>query len=396
MADNPRVLHLLTRFFDGGSERKTVATIEGLEDRYRFAVGHGAAFDPANIAKLEERGIETKRFPWLRHYNPVTAPLAVATIARYLRTNEFDIVHTHNTEMGIIGRAATALAGGCKVVHTVHGVPFSADRSGLLNRFVLGCERAVARHTDVIITNADAIADDYLERGIGRPEQYRTVYSGIDLDRFTDAEAVELPGTGPRALIVARLVDGKGFDVLLDAVERLDHIQFSVSIVGDGPLSDQLDAEISKRGLDGTVFRLGYRDDVPAVMASSDCLVLPSFREGTPRVITEAMATGLPVVATDIAGIPEQIADEENGFLIPTGDPEALASGLESLLTDAELCRQMGQRSVDRVERFSTERMIEALDSVYRSVLAAESSRSTVGEGGSNSAEAGQELEPPG
>lgn len=366
----PRVFHLITRLIKGGAEAKTLATVQGLTDDYEFTVGYGAEYDQEPLDKLDEWGVETKRFPLMRHYNPVTAVPAVVSLARYLRREEFDIVHTHSTEAGIIGRFAAALAGVPNVVHTVHGVPFTEDRNDLLNRFVLACERQAATYSDVIATNADVIAEEYLEEGIGRPEQYTTVYSGVDLDAFADATPVEdLPGERPRVVMVGRLAEGKGHGVLLDAVASMDDFAGSVCIVGDGPLSDSLASEIEERGLSEQVFLTGYRDDVPNILAASDVLVLPSFREGTPRVITEAMASGLPVVATDIAGIPEQIVDGVNGYLVPTGDAAAVRERLAELVEDSGLRERMGERGLERVETFSVEAMVGQLDGVYRELV---------------------------
>ena len=372
MTEKPRVFHLITRLLKGGAEAKTIATVQGLED-YEFTVGYGAEYDPDQVAALEEDGIQTQQFRTIRHYNPVTTVPAVLSVARYLRKHEFDLVHTHSTEAGIIGRFAAALAGTPAVVHTVHGVPFADDRNDLLERFILACERAAAPRTDRIVTNADAIADDYLRRGIGQQEQYTTVYSGIDLEQFRDVTpAADVDGDGVRILMVGRLADGKGFDVLLDAVEQLATDNLSVYLVGDGPQKMFLEREIDRRGLAETVSMLGYRSDVPAIMAACDVFVLPSYREGTPRVITEAMASGLPVVATDIAGIPEQVADGESGYLIEPGDDAALANRLEALLASREQRESLGAVGRERVERFSDTQMLADLDAVYREVLGLE------------------------
>jgi glycosyltransferase involved in cell wall biosynthesis len=169
--------------------------------------------------------------------------------------------------------------------------------------------------------------------------------------------------------MIGRLVDGKGFEVLLDAVESLSFDDASLCILGDGPKHETLDSEIKNRGLTDHVFLTGYRDDVPSVLAASDVLVLPSFREGTPRVIIEAMACGLPVVATDIAGIPEQVEHGESGYLIPTGDSEALASRLDELLSNPTLREQMGKRGYGRAERFSIDTMLEKFDHLYQDLL---------------------------
>lgn len=364
----PRVFHLITRLLKGGAEAKTIQTVFGL-DRYDFTVGHGAAYDDDQLRRLHERGVATRRFPLLRHYNPITAVPAVVSVTRYLRRKNFDLVHTHSTEAGIIGRLAAHCAG-FPSVHTVHGVPFAEDRHEALNRFVLACERAVAPMTDRIITNADAIADEYLQLGIGRHDQYTTVYSGIDVERFATADpAPDLPGDGLRITMVGRLVEGKGLGVLLDAVAELDRTDVTVSVVGDGPERGTFEADIRNRGLADIVHTLGYRDDIDRILAASDVFVLPSFREGTPRVITEAMASGLPIVATDIAGIPEQVTDGENGYLVSTGDPKALADRLNRLLDDAGRRAAFGEQSRARVEQFSTNAMITDLDAVYQGIL---------------------------
>jgi glycosyltransferase involved in cell wall biosynthesis len=366
--NEPRVFHLITRLLKGGAEAKTIQTVLGL-DGYDFTVGHGAAYDEGQTQRLHDHGVPTRRFPLLRHYNPVTAVPAVATIARYVRREDVDLVHTHSTEAGIVGRLAAHRAG-VPAVHTVHGVPFADDRNDLLNRFVLACERRVSPLTDCIVTNADAIATDYLSRGIGRPDQYRTVYSGIDVEQFTTADpATDLPGEGLRVTMVGRLVEGKGLGVLLDAVDALNRTDLTVSVVGDGPEREDFEADVRRRGLDSVVHTLGYREDIDRILAASDVFALPSFREGTPRVITEAMACGLPVVATDIAGIPEQVTEGENGYLVPTGDPDVLADRLERLLDDAERRERFGAASRDRAEQFSIESMVEDLDTVYRDVL---------------------------
>jgi len=365
----PRVFHLITRLLRGGAEAKTIATVRGL-DEYEFTVGYGAEYDQEQVERLEEAGAATKRFPLIRHYNPVTTVPAVLSLAWYLRQEEFNIVHTHSTEAGIIGRFAAALAGVPNVVHTVHGVPFANDRNDVLNRFVLACERQAATYADRIITNADIIANEYLDWGIGTPEQYTTVYSGVDLDAFATAEpADDLPGERPRVVMVGRLAEGKGHGVLLDAVAGMDDFEGSVCIIGDGPLYDSLETEVEERGLSGTVFLTGFRSDVPNVLAASDVLVLPSFREGTPRVITEAMASGLPVVATNIAGIPEQVVDGESGYLVPTGDAAAVRERLGELVGDSGLRKRMGKRGLERAERFSVEAMVRELDEVYGELI---------------------------
>lgn len=369
MSSEPKILHLITRLLDGGAEAKTMATVSRLEG-YQFTVGFGASHDTDQIDRLHDAGAATVCFENMRHYDPLGATRAVVDVARYLRANEFDIVHTHSTEAGIIGRYAAAIARSPSVVHTIHGVPFADDRSRVLERFLLHSERLAARFTDVMVANADAITEDYLARGIGHRSQYETVYSGIDIDeidRSTPAEDID--GTGTRVLMVGRLASGKGHEDLVEAICLLEQRELSVYLAGEGPLREQIQSIIHDRGLSDTVTMLGYRDDIGSVMAACDLLALPSYREGTPRVITEAMASGLPVIATEIAGIPEQIVDGENGFLLPPGDVAALRTKLEALVDSPELRTRFGAVSRQRVDRFDIERTVVDLDAIYQRLL---------------------------
>ncbi len=365
MSTTPQVFHLITRLTSGGAVTTLTQLVTNL-DEYNITVGYGAEFDPRCVEHLHDAGIETVQFPLIRHYNPVTALSAVGSVSRYLKKNNFDIVHTHSTEAGIIGRAGAHVAGVSHIVHTIHGVPFTEDRNGLLNYFIEKCEVAAASWTDIIISIADIITEDYLSRGIGTPGQYQTIYCGIDINQFQNTTPAEnLPGSGLRILMVSRLAKGKGFSVLLDAVESINTSDISILIAGDGPLRNDLESEIRSRGLAGDVFLLGYRDDVPNLMAASDIFVLPSYREGTPLVIYEAMASGLPIVATNIAGIPEQVNDETNGFLIQPGDSDALAMRLDQLVDAPTLRNEFGNASYHRVGRFSVDRMVDDVNAVY-------------------------------
>ena len=361
----PRIFHLITRLIDGGAVNALVPIATDIEG-FDVTVGYGAEVDRHHVETLQEAGVTTKQFPLIRHYNPVTAAGAVLTVARYIQAHEFDFVHTHSTEAGIIGRAAARLAGTPNVVHTIHGVPFTEDRNGTLNWFVERCETGVAPWTDAMVSIADVITEEYLERGIGRPEQYRTIPYGIELDRFGEARpADDLPGSGVRVLMASRLVEGKGVDVLLDATTHLDADDVTILVAGDGPLRDQLEREITSRGLEELVSLLGYRDDVHEVMAACDVLVLPSFREGTPFVIMEAMAAGLPVVATDVAGIPEQVEHGTSGYLVSPGDDAELASRITELVDDREKRERFGADGSERSDRFTRERMVRDYQSLY-------------------------------
>ncbi|MFB6141781.1 MAG: glycosyltransferase family 4 protein [Halorientalis sp.] len=367
-----RVLHLITRWVGGGAEtttRNALAALSSADRAYDLRLGTGAAHDPERLADLRELGVETTAFRSIRHYNPFAALIAVVAVAWHLRRTDVEILHTHSTEAGVIGRLAAAFAGTPTVVHEVHGDPMTADRNGLLNRFLLAAERRCARLSDRIVVKSERIRETYLDRGIGRPEQYVVIHHGVETERFRTAapERREREAEPVRLLFVGRLADGKGLFDLLDALERVaESRDVWLQIAGEGPLAEELAREIDERGLPAEL--LGYREDVPALMADADVLALPSYREGTPRVVTEAMASGLPVVATAIAGIPDQVADGESGYLVEPGDVAALADRIADLVEDPETRAAFGSRGQERAEEFDIDRAKDAYRELYRSL----------------------------
>lgn len=367
-----RVLHLITRFLDGGAEKTTLNTLEALADadrEYDLRLGVGASHDTDRLASVCESGIETVVFDSIRHYNPVAACVAVVSVARYLSADDIDLVHTHSTEAGIIGRFAARLADVPIVVHEIHGDPITADRNALLNASIRRLEQVAAKTTTTLVVKSENIKQTYLDRGIGTPDQYRTIYHGVDLTAFREAEP-ERSDADPILLYAGRLSRGKGLFDLLNAADRLrEEHSFKLLVAGSGPLADELSDRIGRNGLSDTVELLGYRDDIPALMASADVFVLPSYREGTPRVVTEALAAGTPVVATDIAGIPEQVEDGRTGRLVKPGATEELTSVLSRLVADAETRAEMGKHASESVDKFSLEQSQEAFRDLYEELL---------------------------
>ncbi len=366
------VLHLITRFLGGGAETTTVNEIEALlnsEKEYRLHMGCGLEYNEERVAEIEALGVETICFDHLRHYSLYQTIPAVAQIVRYLRQNEIEIIHTHSTEAGIIGRWAGALARTPVVIHEIHGDPITDDRSTMLNTFVYAMERISAPLATRIIVKSENIREDFLERKIGSRDQYELIYHGVETEQFADASPAVLPGSEAalRLLFIGRLEDGKGLFDLLEAFGQIrQKHDVELLIAGEGPLASELDDEIESRRLSGHVRRLGYRADIPQVLAAADALVLPSYREGTPRVISEALAAGLPVISTNIAGIPEQVADGECGILIEPGDVAALVTALDDLLGSERLRTQMSEACPSRAANFDRDRAQKQIRELYR------------------------------
>ena len=373
-AHKPKVFHLITRFLQGGgAEAKTLAELVALRHKYAFTLGYGAEFSPMQIAGIAKLDIPTRRFSSIRRYDPISLTLACLQVYGYLKAGHFEIVHTHSTEAGIIGRVAARWARVPIIIHTIHGIPFTKQRNPFLGRFLLIMERLVAPWTTRLIANADVIKDVYLKSGVGQPEQIVTIRSGIDLERFAAALPTDLglpPGTF-KVLTVARLTPGKGFRELLEAatqlVEKLP--KFVFLIAGEGPLRAKLEEEIKSRNLTGRVRLLGYQSDLAELMKAADLFVLPSYREGTPRVISEAMAAGLPVVATRVDGIPEQVEHGVSGLLVEPRQVRPLVEAILELALDEGLRRRMGEAGRKRAEAYSMDTMVAAIDQLYQELL---------------------------
>lgn len=377
------VLHLITRFRYGGAERVTMDIMSALqkaERNYDITLGVGADSIPDRVESV--RGSESKvvRFKSLKHYKPISLLFAVVAISFYLRRNEFDLIHTHSTEAGIVGPLAGMLAGTPVIIQDIHGDPISSDRNPFIKKALVACEILTASVTDALVAGSTRIMHKYLSRGVGTKDQYHVIYDGINLSMFESQEPAALMsnfGSGSqekcRFLFVGRLVEGKGLFDLMDVFNSLPPSLIhgvELHVVGEGPLKKELEVQSNSLSDEEYVFFHGYREDIPSIMAAVDVLVLPSYREGTPRVITEARASGLPVIATDIAGIPEMIEDQRTGYLFQPGDTKSLADRIAELAKNPECRREMGDATRDGLKKFSDKKADEAYRELYTHLLA--------------------------
>ena len=242
-------------------------------------------------------------------------------------------------------------------------------------RFVLN------RWAASVIAVSDALRTDYLRGGGLSPDKVTAVHNGIELARFQQdrnecrqriTSEFGIPAGAPLAVTVSVLRPGKGVEVLLDSVktvlERVPDAWFL--IVGDGAMRAEWTALSARNGVSHRIRWAGYRKDVESLLAGCDLLVHPSLADAFPTVLLEAMAAGLPIVATDVGGIPEIVESEKTGRLVPAGDATALATEVAKLLNDAPARARMSEKARHvAMERFSTEAWITRLEAVYRAAL---------------------------
>jgi glycosyltransferase involved in cell wall biosynthesis len=332
-----------------------------------LADGDGAA--ETFTAEMRARGVPTHQVTIRADVDPVL-PFA---LARHLRSHHYDVVHTHLIHADVYGAVAARAVAQRRLVSTKHAFdPWQQSRGWRL----LG--RAVAALQDRIIVVSRGLGQGLLDTGSLPPAKVRVVSYGLDADEFRDQGAArsEIESL-PRPVVgtVSRLIPEKGVHLLLDAFEGCARLVESASlvIVGDGPARTALEADARRRGLAGRTHFLGHlpRDRVSAAIRAFDVFVFPTFfGEGFGLVVLEAMAWGKPIVTTRVISIPEIVADERTGLVVPPRDVDAMRTALLRLLHEPALAARLGAAARREVEqRFGLDRMLEETARVYDEVL---------------------------
>ena len=382
------MLHVITRFILGGAQENTLLSVLGLSrlGRWRVYLATGPAEGPEG-SLLERARAEGIRPLLLRHMrrevHPVEDLAAYRELFRLILRLRPHVVHTHSSKAGVIGRLAAFHAGVPVVVHTVHGPSFHPYERPWRNRLFVFLERWAARRCRALVSVAEAMSRQYLDRGIGRPQQYLTIRSGVEVERFLRPPAPReelrrrwgLPAGRFVFAKVSRIAPLKGHEDVLRAAAELAprapglHLVFA----GDGVLGGRMREMAARLGLDGRVTFTGLVPPgrIPELLHACDALVHASYREGLPRAVVEAGLAGLPQVAYAACGAPEAIEDGVTGFLVEPGDVPALAERMLRLCRRPGEARRMGARARERLRReFDWRKMVRELDALYRRLLA--------------------------
>lgn len=374
-----RVLHIITRMIVGGAQENTMLSC-ALIDRARFpseiVCGPETGSEGELHTETAARGVRIRIEPSLiRAIRPWKDLAALVRLTRLLRRERFDVVHTHSSKAGIVGRIAARLAGTPVVIHTVHGWAFNPGQPRHVFMVYVWLERLCARWCRDLIVVAEADREEGLQLGIGRKEQYRLIRSGIEVEAYRDVEITRAAararlGIPAEAFVVGsvgRLSPQKAPLDLLAAFEVLAKArpEAHLVIVGDGPLRRAVEARVAAAGLTGRVHLPGLRRDVPDLLRAFDVFTLASHWEGLPRVFPQAMAAGLPIVATRVDGAPDAIVPGETGFLVEVGDTSAFGARLVEVAADPARAHTMGEAGRARVEAFSALGMVAELAKRY-------------------------------
>ncbi len=374
-----KVLHYITHLGIGGAQDNTLLTVERL-DREKYEVHLASSPGGRWLERAYQCADQVYFINHMRQdrhdIQPASDLRALLETASLIRQQGYDIVHTHSSKAGFIGRVAAKLAHTPVIIHTIHGFPFHRYMSPFRRWSYILLEKLAAGLTDRLISVSELLKEEAIRLEIASTDRITTIYSGIDPSQFEISVDVsmkklelELDPYVPVVGTVGRLSKQKApQDFVKAAFEVLRQVpQVQFLMVGDGPLRHKVEELI---GADSRIRILGYRQDVPQILHTFDVFVLSSWWEGVGRALTEAMSIGLPVVATRVNGVPELVVDGETGFLTPPQCPQVLAERIVSLLQNPNKAKQFGKNARRRVfSSFNADLMMERISSLYQELL---------------------------
>lgn len=332
--------------------------------------------DGTFVPPLRAAGYTIHTLPISRGLNPFKHLVSLLRLIRLFRSQRFDVLHVHTPIAALLGRIAARVAGMPIVVYTAHGFYFHDDMRPLPKAVFVFLERIGSRFTDLMFTQSAEDAATAVRLGFLPPSRVIAIGNGVDPARFmpgdtaTRAAVRASLGVAPQGVaigMIGRMVSEKGYREFFAAARRMAATRRDVWFiaVGDRLPSDHagaVDAELesARVALGDRLVLTGLREDIPAILGALDVFTLPSYREGMPRTIIEAMMMALPVVATDIRGSREEVVDGTTGVLVPVRDEASLAAALEKLVGDAALRQAMGRAGRARALALYDERVIVA------------------------------------
>ncbi len=380
-----KICHVITRMIVGGAQENTLFSVKGhLNHGHETVLVTGPTRGPEGKLlqgqKLPNLHVELID-PMVREISITKDLQAYGRLKRFFKENKFDVVHTHSSKAGVLGRVAARRAGVPVVVHTVHGQAFHSYQSAFKNQLYIRAERFAARYCDRIYAVADAMVDQCVEAGVAPRTKYKTVYSGMDLEPYLNqrrddklAAQLKLPADVPVIGKIARLFELKGHEYLIEAasmiMDEVGDVRFL--LVGDGTLREELELAARAAGLHENFIFTGLvkPEEIPRYTSLMDVLVHLSLREGLPRTVVQAMAAGKPTVGFSLDGTPEAIIDGKTGYLCPPESVMSVAAAVTKLLKAPEKAKEMGEAGRELAQkRWDWHLMVDVLEKEYQELL---------------------------
>ena len=382
-----KICHVITRMIVGGAQENTLLSCRGaLEAGHDVTLVTGPSPGPEGelLKRVSCPGLKIVECPWLvREIAPLSDLKAFLHLKKLFRTERYDVVHTHSSKAGIVGRFAARAAGVPLVVHTIHGLAFHRYEKFWKNLLYIACERAAAPCGKRIYAVAQAMIDQSLAAGVGSPEQYKVVYSGMELDRFLHAKPdpvlrkkLGIPEDAVVLATLARLFPLKGYEQFLPVAVKLakELPQIHCLIIGNGTMMEEIREFIRKEGVESRFSFAGLvaPGEVGNYLALASVLVHFSLREGLPRAAVQALASGKPVIAYALDGTPEVVIPGKTGYLLKPGDRAGAEAAIRELVANPALAAELGANGRKLVESsFGWKTMSDTLLKDYAECLAA-------------------------
>ncbi|MBL8849309.1 MAG: glycosyltransferase family 4 protein [Planctomycetaceae bacterium] len=380
------VAHIITRLIVGGAQENTLLTVEDQHrdygDRVSLITGPPLGPEGSLLERAQAGGFDIRVVPALRRsIHPLRDPAALRALTAELRDFRPDLVHTHSSKAGILGRAAAARLG-LPAVHTIHGAAFHYGQHPLVYRAYVAAERWAVRHTAHFISVSDDMTSEYVRAGVAAQERFTTVYSGFDVEPYlhpakTGAQVRAELGIGLDRFVVgkvARLFHLKGHEFVLAAAQQIVAAEPRTLFlfIGDGVLRSHYEQQIRDLGLSQHFRFTGLvpPQRIPELLQATDLVVHTSQWEGLARVLPQGLIAGKPVISYDVGGAREVVISGETGRLLPRDAVEPLAEAVIELAANPALRRQMGENGRARfTDQFRPQTMTRRIRAVYQQVL---------------------------
>lgn len=367
-----KVLHVI-REAEGGMKKHLLSILLGLDkEKYQLAVG--CPFDKNLSDYLEKNGVLVYHINICDGLNVLKDAEAILKIRNMINDFKPDIIHFHGAKASFVGRLA-CLGMNLKVVTTIHNFPEYKRMNKIKKQFYLGLNRYLNKRTDAIITVSNALKKAIIDEENVDLKKISLIYNCVDLSMYEDNPSLDLRKEyklEPDTLLIgciSRLIPSKGVQDLIKALEILKgRVKVFAFVAGDGPYLNCLLDMVNDANLENIQF-LGFRNDIKDFLRNMDIFVLPSHSEGFGISVAEAMALGVPVIATNVGGIHEMIKNNENGLTINPRSPKDLADAIEILAKDVDLRNKLSKKGEQYiVSNFSKEKMLNEIDTLYESI----------------------------
>ena len=378
MKSKIKILHVITHLPIGGAQDNTLYTVE-LLDKEKYDISLCCNLDGELVERAKKvEAVKLFDIPFLgREVSPYRDIRAFLSLYKLFKEEDFTIIHTHSSKAGLLARLAAVLNKTPIVIHTIHGFAFNDFMNMFKKNFFIYVEKLLAKWTDVLITVSNLNKKKIIDLNIAHENKIKNIYSGIDLRLFTnkrnDDFRKELNLENAHLLLgsVGRLSDQKDPITMIEAFGIISKPfpNAHLALVGDGKLKGKILEKIDKLKLNGKVHLTGNKNKPWSVYHSMDLFIMSSIYEGLGRSITEALSCGVPVVCTDVEGVPEIVRDNITGILVPPKDSNKLADGIIRTLNDMETAKKMaeeGRRFVN--DNFDVNKMVNDIDSIYNTL----------------------------